>query len=104
MGNGAESFAGAGASTGPGWLAGSGGRPEGYCPADDRRGALPLVDGIKWRAMPCGVPPWPRVYAVSVRWRDTGLVAELNDRLRGAVRHAVAVRRSRVRRSWTHSR
>lgn len=48
-----------------------------------------LVDnGIKWRAMPCDFPPWPRVYAFFARWRDTGLVAELHDRLRGAVRDA----------------
>jgi hypothetical protein len=33
-------------------------------------------------------PPWPRVYAFFSRWRDTGLVAELHDRLRGAVRDA----------------
>ncbi|MFF5985495.1 IS5 family transposase, partial [Streptomyces olindensis] len=46
-----------------------------------------LVDnGIKWRAMPCDFPPWPRVYAFFARWRDTGLVAELHDRLREAVR------------------
>ncbi|MEU4011353.1 transposase [Streptomyces pseudogriseolus] len=48
-----------------------------------------LVDnGIKWRAMPSDFPPWPRVYAFFARWRDTGLVAELHDRLRGAVRGA----------------
>ncbi|MGA5120953.1 transposase [Streptomyces pseudogriseolus] len=49
-----------------------------------------LVDnGIKWRAMPSDFPPWPRVYAsFFTRWRDTGLVAELHDRLRGAVRGA----------------
>ncbi|MGW0818038.1 transposase [Streptomyces viridiviolaceus] len=46
-----------------------------------------LVDnGIKWRAMPCDFPPWPRAYAIFARWRDTGLVAELDDRLREAVR------------------
>lgn len=48
-----------------------------------------LVDnGIKWRAMPCDFPPWPRVYAFFARWRNTGLVAELHERLRGAVRRA----------------
>lgn len=32
--------------------------------------------------------PWPRVYAFFARWWDTGLAAELHDRLRGAVREA----------------
>jgi transposase len=48
-----------------------------------------LVDnGIKWRAMPADFPPWPRVYAFFARWRDAGLVTELHDRLRTAVREA----------------
>ncbi|WP_437043465.1 transposase [Streptomyces sp. enrichment culture] len=38
--------------------------------------------------MPSGFPPWPRVYVFFVRWRDTGLAAELHDRLREAVRTA----------------
>ncbi|MCL6733263.1 transposase [Streptomyces neyagawaensis] len=46
-----------------------------------------LVDnGIKWRAMPADFPPWPRVYSFFARWRAAGLVAELHDRLREAVR------------------
>jgi transposase len=48
-----------------------------------------LVDnGIKWRSMPSNLPPWPRAYAFFTRWRDAGLVAELHDRLRDAVREA----------------
>ncbi|MDQ1022821.1 transposase [Streptomyces umbrinus] len=48
-----------------------------------------LVDnGIKWRAMPADFPPWPRVYAFFARWRDTGLVTELHERLREAVRRS----------------
>lgn len=48
-----------------------------------------LVDnGIKWRAMPSDFPSWPRVWAFFVRWRDAGLIAELHDRLREAVRRA----------------
>ncbi|MEU1661831.1 transposase [Streptomyces griseofuscus] len=48
-----------------------------------------LVDnGIKWRAMPSDFPPWPRVYVFFARWRDTGLIAERHDRLRGSVRRA----------------
>ncbi|GGW38669.1 DDE transposase [Streptomyces griseoloalbus] len=71
----------------PGWLAGRGGRPEGYCHRQMIDAVRYLVDnGIKWRAMPSDFPPWPRVYAFFARWRDAGLVAELHDRLRGAVR------------------
>ena len=73
----------------PGWLAGRGGRPEGYCHRQMIDAIRYLVDnGIKWRAMPSVFPPWPRVYAFFTRWRDTGLVAELHDRLREAVRWA----------------
>jgi transposase len=73
----------------PSWMAGRGGRPEGYCHRQMIDAVRYLVDnGIKWRAMPADFPPWPRVYAFFARWRDTGLVAELHDRLRGAVRDA----------------
>ncbi|MFH9864414.1 IS5 family transposase [Streptomyces sp. NPDC017202] len=69
----------------PGWLAGRGGRPEGYCHRQMIDAVRYLVDnGIKWRAMPADFPPWPRVYAFFARWRDAGLVAELHDRLRDA--------------------
>ncbi|MFI8836332.1 IS5 family transposase [Streptomyces afghaniensis] len=73
----------------PGWLAGRGGRPEGYCHMQLIDAVRYLVDnGIKWRAMPSDFPPWPRVYAFFARWRDTGLVTELHDRLRETVRTA----------------
>ncbi|MEV5144102.1 IS5 family transposase [Streptomyces sp. NPDC052727] len=73
----------------PGWLAGRGGRPEGYCHRQMIDAVRYLVDnGIKWRAMPSDFPPWPRVYAFFARWRDTGLTAELHDRLHQAVRRA----------------
>ncbi|MGW2232147.1 IS5 family transposase [Streptomyces formicae] len=73
----------------PGWLAGRGGRPEGYCHRQLIDAVRYLVDnGIKWRAMPCDFPPWPRVYAFFARWRDAGLVTELHDRLREGVRRA----------------
>ncbi|WP_435271366.1 IS5 family transposase [Streptomyces sp. 1222.5] len=73
----------------PGWLAGRGGRPEGYCHRQMIDAVRYLVDnGIKWRAMPSDFPPWPRVYAFFARWRDTGLTAELHGRLHQAVRQA----------------
>ncbi|CAM5649481.1 Transposase OS=Streptomyces griseomycini OX=66895 GN=FHS37_006798 PE=4 SV=1 [Streptomyces griseomycini] len=73
----------------PSWMAGRGGRPEGYCHRQMVDAVRSLVDnGIKWRAMSCDFPPWPRVYAFFARWRDLGLVAELHDRLRGAVRRS----------------
>ncbi|MFF4911308.1 IS5 family transposase [Streptomyces sp. NPDC001260] len=73
----------------PGWLAGRGGRPESYCHRQMIDAVRYLVDnGIKWRAMPSDFPPWPRVYAFFARWRDTGLTAELHDRLHQAVRGA----------------
>ncbi|WP_245697094.1 transposase [Streptomyces phaeochromogenes] len=73
----------------PGWLAGRGGRPEGYCHRQMIDAVRYLVDnGIKWRAMPADFPPWPRVYAFFARWRNTGLVTELHERLREAVRRS----------------
>ncbi|MBT2411593.1 transposase [Streptomyces sp. ISL-12] len=73
----------------PGWLAGRGGRPEGSCHRRMIDAVRYLVDnGIKWRVMPSDFPPWPRVYAFFARWRDAGLISELHDGLRGAVRRA----------------
>ncbi|PKT71294.1 hypothetical protein CW362_19755 [Streptomyces populi] len=71
----------------PGWPAGRGGRPEGYCHRQMIDAVRCLVDnGIKWRAMPADFPPWPHVCAFFTRRRDAGLVTELHDRLREAVR------------------
>ncbi|MER5360704.1 transposase [Streptomyces sp. NPDC002785] len=48
-----------------------------------------VVDnGIKWRSLPVDFPPWTRVYAFFRRWRETGLIRELHDRLRERVRQA----------------
>ncbi|MCW8096902.1 transposase [Streptomyces tauricus] len=61
----------------PGWLAGRGGRPEGYCHRQMIDAIRYLVDNsIKWRSKPSDFPPWPRVYAFFARWRDAGFVAE----------------------------
>ncbi|WP_254406471.1 IS5 family transposase [Streptomyces sp. AC627_RSS907] len=73
----------------PGWLTGRGGRPEDCCHRQMIDAIRRLVDnGITWRALPSDFPPWPRVYAFFARWRDAGLIAELHDRLREAVREA----------------
>ncbi|MGW7287334.1 transposase [Streptomyces sp. NPDC054847] len=41
----------------PAWMAGRGGRPEGYCHREMIDAVRYLVDnGIKWRAMPCDFP------------------------------------------------
>ncbi|MFQ6147781.1 transposase [Streptomyces seoulensis] len=73
----------------PGRLAGRGGRPEGYCHRRMIDAIRYLVDnGIKWRALPSDFPPWSRVCAFFARWQDAGLVAELHDQLREAVRRA----------------
>lgn len=89
----------------PGWLSGRGGRPEGYCHRQMIDAVRYLVDnGIKWRAMPADFPPWPRVYAFFARWRDTGLVTELHDRLREAVRAGEGRSTEPSAGSWTRSR
>jgi transposase len=43
----------------PGWLAGRGGRPEGYCHRQMIDAIRYLIgNGIKWRAMPSDFPPF----------------------------------------------
>ncbi|MCX4650263.1 MULTISPECIES: IS5 family transposase [Streptomyces] len=71
----------------PAWMEGRGGRPEGYCHRVMLDAVFYVVDnGIKWRNMPVDFPAWDRVYAFWRRWRQTGLITELHDRLRGKVR------------------
>jgi transposase len=71
----------------PAWMEGRGGRPEGYCHRQMLDAVFYVLDnGIKWRAMPVDFPAWDRVYAFFRRWRQSGLIAELHDRLRGKVR------------------
>lgn len=42
--------------------------------------------GIQWRYLPKGYPPWQTVYYHFRRWKRSGLLDKLNDRLRRAVR------------------
>lgn len=71
----------------PPWLEGRGGQPEGYCHRQMVDAVRYLVaGGITWPAMPLDFPAWDRVYAFARRWRVSGLLSELHDRLRGLVR------------------
>ena len=71
----------------PAWLDGRGGQPEGYCHRQMLDAVRYLVaGGISWRSMPADFPAWGRVYAFARRWRLTGLLAGLHDRLRALVR------------------
>ena len=73
----------------PAWMSAGGGRPEGYCHRQMIDAMFYLVDnGIKWRALPADFPCWQAVYRFFRRWRDTGLLTVLHDRLRRAVRVA----------------
>jgi putative transposase len=66
-----------------------GGRPEKH----HRRAVIDAVfylvdNGIKWRAMPADFPPWRTVYGLHARWKKDGVLADLADLLRAAVRVA----------------
>jgi len=73
----------------PAWLAGRGGRPEGYCHREMVDVMLYIDDnGTKWRALPADFPDWTAAYRFFRRWRDQGLLEVLHDRLRRACRRA----------------
>lgn len=42
--------------------------------------------GVQWRYLPKGYPPWQTVYYHFRRWMASGLIEQLNDRLRRSVR------------------
>jgi transposase len=66
-----------------------GGRPEKHWRRTMVDALLYLVDnGIKWRALPGDFPPWRTVYGLHARWKKDGVLADLADRLRSAVRVA----------------
>ena len=63
-----------------------------------------VVDnGAKWRALPADFPPWQTVYGMHARWKQDGVLADITDLLRAAVRTAEG-RPSRRPRSSTRSR
>lgn len=73
----------------PAWMAGRGGRPEGYCHRVMIDAILYLVNnGIKWAAMPVDFPPWKAVYRFFRRWQDSGFLDLLHDALRELAREA----------------
>jgi transposase len=66
-----------------------GGRPEKHHRRTMIDAMFYLVDnGIKWRAMPADFPPWRTVYGLHARWKKDGVLADLADLLRAAVRAA----------------
>jgi transposase len=70
----------------PAWKQGSGGRPPGR-DIVDAIGCL-VKEGICWRAMPPGFPPWQTVCAVLDRWQDCGATEAMHGELRRQCRIA----------------
>ena len=66
-----------------------GGRPEKHWRRTMIDAMFYLVDnGIKWRALPADFPPWRTVYGMHARWKKDGVLADITDLLRAAVRVA----------------
>ena len=66
-----------------------GGRPEKHRRRTMIDAMFYLVDnGIKWRALPADFPPWKTVYGLHARWKQDGVLADITDLLRAAVRTA----------------
>jgi transposase len=73
----------------PGFLSGSGGRPEAWCRRQVVDAILYVVDnGIKWRALPADFPPYPTVFGYFTWWEAAGATGRILDTLRGRVRLA----------------
>jgi transposase len=41
-----------------------------------------LVEGVRWRSLPCDFPAWPTVYTYFRTWRKDGTWVQIHDRLR----------------------
>jgi len=64
-----------------------GGRPEKHWRRTMIDAVFYLVDnGVKWRALPADFPPWQTVYGLHARWKRDGVLADITDLLRAAVR------------------
>jgi transposase len=76
----------------PAWMAGRGGRPEGYCHRIMIDAVFYLVNnGIKWTEMPVDFPPWKAVYRFFRRWQLSGFLDVLHDALRELARTAAGL-------------
>lgn len=65
----------------------TGGRPEKHHRRDVVDAIRYLVaNGCTWRAIPADFPPWATVYGHFVRWARQGVVNEIRDQLRRAIR------------------
>lgn len=66
-----------------------GGRPERHWRRTMIDAMFYVVDnGAKWRALPADFPPWQTVYGMHARWKQDGVLADITDLLRAAVRTA----------------
>ena len=66
-----------------------GGRPEKHWRRTMTGAVFYLAgNGIKWRALPAGFPPWRTVYGLHARWKKDGVLADITDLLRAAARVA----------------
>jgi transposase len=73
----------------PAWRQGKGGRPAHWCRRDIVDAIRYLVrEGIRWRAMPAGLPPWQTVYDVLHGWQRCGATEAMHDDLRTRCRIA----------------
>ncbi|TFE31140.1 transposase [Frankia sp. B2] len=46
-------------------------------------------NGIVWRALPAGFPPWQTVYGFFDRWKKKGVTAGTHDALQGSGKFAI---------------
>jgi transposase len=73
----------------PGWLTGSGGRPEAHSRREIVNAIRYLVrSGCSWRQLPADFPPWQTVHYHFTRWKADGTTDRLHDGLRAQVRAA----------------
>jgi transposase len=73
----------------PAWKAGRGGRPAEHCRRDIIDGIRYLVkEGIQWRAMPAGFPPYQAIYDIMTGWQASGATEAMHGELRGQCRIA----------------
>jgi len=77
----------------PAWKQGRGGRPAEHCRRDIVDAIRYLVkEGIQWRAMPAGFPPWSTTYDYLAGWQESGATAAMHDELREQCRIAAGRR------------